>query len=196
MEENIENEQEKAVDTTPCGNMSVQDSQPVSKIRWLHTSWISANDYNPNVVFDKELTLLEHSILKNGWLHPIIVCSKNACKREYEIIDGFHRYSLSKLSKKLIEIHSGYVPAVVLDISEADRMLLTIRINRAKGTHMAFKMADIIKTLIDTHGLTSSEVAQGIGAGEDEVKILYENSIFKRLDLQNHKYSKAWRTKE
>lgn len=168
---------------------------PISNIQWIHTDLIDANDYNPNVVFDQELKLLEHSILVSGWLHAILLNQMHPEDR-FTVIDGFHRYSLSKISKQLKEKYHRLVPAIVMQLSEPERMLLTIRINRAKGTHIAFKMADIIKSLMDEHGLTSVEIGKGIGATQDEVKLLYEDSIFKKLDLQNHKYSKAWITKE
>ena len=47
---------------------------------------LQANGYNPNVVLKTELELLEFSVLKTGWIQPILV------SRDYVIIDGFHRF--------------------------------------------------------------------------------------------------------
>lgn len=164
-------------------------NNPIDNIVWLDTNELKPNDYNPNVVYNKELNLLELSILKNGWIQPILV---NREGDGYVIIDGFHRYSLAKRSKKLIAMTKGKVPCAVLELSEAERMLLTIRINRAKGSHIACKMSDIIKTLVEKHEMSINDIMKGIGANKDEIELLLMDDVFKKLDIQNHKYSRAW----
>ena len=71
-------------------------------------------------------------------------------------------------------------------------MLLTIRINRAKGSHIAFKMSSIVQELIDVHKLDPMEVAKEIGANRDEIDLLYKKGVFEAKDIKNYKYSKAW----
>jgi ParB-like chromosome segregation protein Spo0J len=159
---------------------------PISSIQWIESNLLQANDYNPNVVFNKELQLLELSILRNGWIQPILIT------QNYEIIDGFHRWSLSKNSQKIADLTNGKVPCCVLELSEPERMLLTIRINRAKGSHIAFKMSDIIKKLINDYNLPIEKVIRDIGATKEEIELLLMDDVFKKLDIQNHKYSKAW----
>jgi hypothetical protein len=39
---------------------------PVANIEWICVDSLIANDYNPNVVLNKELKLLELSIMRNG----------------------------------------------------------------------------------------------------------------------------------
>ena len=73
-------------------------------------------------------------------------------------------------------------------------MLLTIRINRAKGNHVAIKMHDIIKTLIDTHNVTEEYIIKSIGATKDEVNLLYKDGVFDALNIKEHKYSRAWKS--
>lgn len=160
--------------------------QPVNNIQWIHHSALTANDYNPNVVMNQELKLLELSILQNGWIHPIII------NKDKTIIDGFHRYSLTRQSEKLQELTGGFIPCVVLDLTEAERMLLTIRINRAKGSHIAFKMADIVKKLINEYECSPTMIARQIGATKAEIDLLLQDDVFEKLDIQNHEYSKAW----
>jgi hypothetical protein len=84
------------------------------------------------------------------------------------------------------------VPCCVLNISEAERKLLTIRINRAKGTHVAFKMADIMKDLVHNHELDKSYIAQSIGANLAEIDLLLMEGVFSKMDISKHEYSKAW----
>ena len=160
---------------------------PIDNIEWLSHEELNANDYNPNVVFNQELRLLEHSIVSQGWVAPIIINTNNI------IIDGFHRYMVSSKSSKIHKAHGKKVPCVRLEISDADAMCMTIRMNRARGEHIALRMADIVRTLIDVHKLTYEEISEKIGATKEEVKLLDENSIFKSRDLKNYKYSEAWK---
>lgn len=160
--------------------------QPIDSIQWIESSKLKANDYNPNVVFNKELELLELSILTNGWIQPLLIT------QNYEIIDGFHRYSLSRMSQKVRELTDGKVPCAMLDLTEPERMMLTVRINRAKGSHIALKMSELVKTLIQDYNLSVDAVCKGLGATKQEVELLLMDDVFKKLDTQNHKYSKAW----
>ena len=161
---------------------------PISNVKWIEVEKLNANDYNPNVVLNKELKLLELSVLKNGWIQPILINNDNT------IIDGFHRSYLSRNSKLLKEKYNGKVPCVVMELSEAERMLLTIRINRAKGNHVAFKMHEIVKTLVDKHEVSMEYIQESIGASKDEVELLYKDGVFDALNIKEHKYSRAWKS--
>lgn len=165
--------------------MNMFAAEPLTNVMWKKTADLNANDYNPNVVFNKELELLELSILKNGWIQPVLIDQNNT------IIDGFHRWRLSTMSKALIDKYAGYVPCVVLDLPEGERIMLTVRINRAKGSHVAIKMAELVDKLVSL-GYSLEAIALNIGATREEVELLYQNDIFKRKDVQNKKYSRAW----
>ncbi len=163
---------------------------PIESVEWVDVSLLDANSWNPNFVQAQEFRLLEFSILKNGWIQPVLVAP--AGNGRYTIIDGFHRSTLAKTSDKVRALTDGKVPVVVMDISEPERILLTIRINRAKGTHMAFKMADNIKMLSDTYGLSDSDIMEGIGCNGTELELLKTENVFKHLNVENTPYSKAW----
>ena len=163
------------------------EEMPISKIEWVDVDKLQANDYNPNVVFSKEMELLKLSILKNGWIQPILVT------HEYVIIDGFHRASLAKADKRVREFTGGKVPVVIMELNEPERMLLTIRINRAKGSHIAIKMSDLIKKVVNDYGMPIDEICRQIGATKDEVELLLMDDVFKKFDITKEtKYSKAW----
>lgn len=87
-------------------------TQPIDAITWLEPHELKSNAYNPNVVFNAELRLLELSIVKHGWLHPILVH-----KETNEIIDGFHRWTLAQDSKKIKEAHGNRIPCILLSLS-------------------------------------------------------------------------------
>ena len=163
------------------------EEMPISNIQWVDVTKLKANDYNPNVVFSKEMELLKLSILKNGWIQPILVT------HEYVIIDGFHRASLAKADKKVNALTGGKVPVVIMELNEPERMLLTIRINRAKGSHVAIKMSDLIKKVVNDYGMPIEEICRQIGATKDEVELLLMDDVFKKFDITKEtKYSKAW----
>jgi len=151
---------------------------PIEKIEWIDPNTLTANNYNPNFVFTKEMRLLELSIKKQGWLQPILIT------RNKTIIDGFHRHTIAKRNNWL-------APCAILDLDDTERKLLTVRINRAKGTHIAVRMSELIQGLLDS-GVSKKQIAEEIGADEDEVDILALKDIFEKFDLDNHKYSKAW----
>lgn len=163
--------------------------QPLDNVQWIDFFELKANDYNPNFVFNAELKLLEVSLLKHGWVQPILIDESK------EIIDGFHRWSLVRMSDKLKNMTQGKVPCCVMALSLAERKMLTIRINRAKGHHVAVKMSEIIKDLINTYGCSISQVCEGIGATKDEIDLLLMENVFEKFDIKNHKYSKAWQPK-
>ena len=170
--------------------MSKFSSDPISNIEWRDASTLIANHYNPNVVFNQELKLLETSIMTNGWIQPILINKKGV------IIDGFHRWRLTLESKKILSKYANKLPCAVLDVPEEEAMMLTIRINRAKGSHLGYKMADVVRDLVVNKGVSKERVAESIGAVKAEVDLLCQQSVFTKKDIKNYKYSKAWYPKE
>lgn len=161
-------------------------TDPIDRIEWRDASSLTANDYNPNMVLTPELKLLERNILQHGWMQPILVTP------EGQIIDGYHRWRLAIESVPLMERYAGRVPVVVLDMDRPHAMMLTVRMNRAKGVHAAFRMAEVVKELIDTFGLLPDEIAPEIGATLAEVNLLHQEGVFKARGLKDYRYSKAW----
>jgi hypothetical protein len=163
-----------------------QKKEPVENIQWIECDDLVANHYNPNRVMNAEMNLIEKSILRTGWIQPILI---NTNRR---IIDGFHRWTLSRLSTELRAKYHGKVPCAVLDVTDAEAMIITVRINRAKGTHLAFRMSDYVKELVEKHGCTLEYLAGEIGATMDEVMLLMRNDMFEHKDIENWAYSEAW----
>lgn len=159
---------------------------PIYNVKPVDVFTLHANHWNPNFVFSKELELLEESILLDGWLQPITI------NTNLMIIDGFHRASLAKSSQAILDRDAGLVPCVILDKSDREAMMMTVRINRSKGTHTASKMVDLVQTLVDEYDVTPEEMIQKMGMTEGEVALLYDGSLLKRRKLDSHQYSRAW----
>jgi ParB-like chromosome segregation protein Spo0J len=159
---------------------------PISRIQWIDVNKLNPNEYNPNHVLTAEMKLLKFSILKSGWIQPILV------SEDMHIIDGFHRYTLAKTQDDVWALTHGKVPCAVLDINEAERMMLTVRINRAKGNHIALKMHELVTTLVETHGLSPDEIGKNIGADKHEIETLLMENVFEKKDVANKPFSRAW----
>ena len=165
---------------TPAG------ADPLDHIQWVPANSLQSNSYNPNRIHRAEMTLLERSLLLSGWLQPILV------NPDHLIIDGFHRWRLAQDSERAAQRWGGLVPVAVLDLTKPEAMLMTIRINRAKGTHVAVHMSEIVRELIAEHFYDPQEIAAGIGATLDEVQLLAQDGVFAIKGIKDWAYSQAW----
>lgn len=141
--------------------------QPLHHLKWVERGELSANQYNPNHVADIELDLLKLSILQDGWTQPIVALTNG------EIVDGYHRWLVSK-DPEIKQMTNGLVPVVYIDADKDHQMCATIRHNRARGTHAVLKMADIVRCLIDEHGVPKEKVQTQLGMEREEVNRLYD----------------------
>ncbi|KAA6348488.1 hypothetical protein EZS27_004088 [termite gut metagenome] len=132
---------------------------PIEKIR--------ANSYNPNAVAPPEMKLLEKSIWEDGYTMPI-VCYYLKKEDIYEIVDGYHRYSVMKTSKKIRERENGLMPVVVIEKDLSNRMASTIRHNRARGSHDIELMSNIVSELVQS-GMSDAWIMKHIGMDIDEL---------------------------
>lgn len=162
---------------------------PISNIQWIETDLLDANDYNPNVVIGPEMRLLKVSLLKQGWLQPVLVAKQD---ERYLIIDGFHRSTLARVDEEIIAAFGTKVPCAVLDISDAERKMLTVRINRAKGSHVAARMHELVTSLVRDHGVPIPQLCEELGADTSEINLLLQESVFTKLEIPDHAFSRAW----
>ena len=162
----------------------VQD--PIDAIIWLPASSLHANPWNPNRVHRAELAVLEANILEFGWIQPILANPDGL------IIDGFHRWRLAQDSKAILDRYASQVPVAVLDLETPDAMLMTIRINRAKGTHVAAEMHRIVHALLTDHEHTVESIMAAIGASREEVEALAAEGLFAARNIASWAYSAAW----
>ena len=99
---------------------------PVYDVRAVPVEKVVANSYNPNVVAPPEMKLLELSIWEDGYTMPC-VCYYDAEKDLYELVDGYHRYTVLKTSKRIYKRENGLLPIVVIDKDLSNRMSSTIQ---------------------------------------------------------------------
>lgn len=159
---------------------------PISNVRIVDRNILKPNDYNPNVVNERNLELLVQSILTNGWTMPIVV------RPDYTIIDGFHRWTVSGREPLLSKL-GGKVPIVIVKHKdEAGNIYGTITHNRARGTHLLGPMKNIIARLLK-QGKTIKEISKQLGMSYEEVFRLSDFSREEFLEMlaRTDGYSKA-----
>lgn len=162
---------------------------PVYNVLRVHVDKVKANDYNPNSVAPPEMELLETSIWEDGYTQPIVTFYDSE-QDLYIVVDGFHRYSVLKNSKRIFEREQGCLPVVVIDKHLSDRMASTIRHNRARGSHNIELMSTIVSELVEM-GKGDRWICQHIGMSPDELLRLKQITGVAAL-FQNQDFSASW----
>lgn len=160
------------------------NQHPVNAVRWVPTSQVFANDYNPNSVAKPEMELLRRSIEADGYTQPIVVWE---LENGYEVIDGFHRHLVGK------EIGLTHLPVVVVNKESTDRndrIASTIRHNRARGKHRISSMSEIVVEL-SRRNWNDQKIAKELGMDADEVLRLKQISGLAEL-FEEEDFSEAW----
>ena len=159
---------------------------PVYNVKAVSLEKIQANSYNPNSVAPPEMKLLYQSILEDGYTMPI-VCYYLSEIDKYEIVDGFHRYTVMKNHKDIFKRENGKLPVVVIEKDESNRMASTIRHNRARGTHSIELMTNIVSELTKA-GMSDAWIMKNIGMDADEILRLKQLSGIVEL-FKNKEFS-------
>lgn len=164
-------------------------TSPVYNVLKVHESKIRANAYNPNAVAPPEMKLLELSIWEDGYTMPI-VCYYIKEDDVYEIVDGYHRYTTLKTSKRIYDREDGCLPIVVIDKEISNRMASTIRHNRARGSHSIELMSNIVEDLV-TAGMGDAWIIRHIGMDKDELLRLKQITGLAAL-FKDVEFSESW----
>lgn len=161
---------------------------PCDLVLWVKLENVKPNDYNPNVVPKTEFRLLYHSIKKDGYTMPIVAFDNS--DGTFTIIDGYHRYLVSKTFDDIKETNKGFIPiSLVFGKNREDKIASTIRHNRARGQHQIVRMPSIILDLLKNWN--EEKIVEELGVDKEEierVKIFTGYSSF----FKNHTYNKAW----
>ena len=162
-------------------------ASPVYSVIAVPVDKVKANAYNPNAVAPPEMKLLELSIWEDGFTMPV-VCYRDG--DEYEIVDGYHRYTVLKTSQRIYEREQGMLPVVVIEKDISNRMASTIRHNRARGSHSIELMSNIVAELTQA-GMSDAWILRHIGMDKDELLRLKQITGLAEL-FKDHKFSQAW----
>jgi ParB-like chromosome segregation protein Spo0J len=162
---------------------------PVYNVKAVPVEKVVANDYNPNKVAPPEMKLLELSIWEDGFTQPIVTYY-NEVDDLYIVVDGFHRYSIGKTSKRIYEREYGMLPVVTINKEIGERMASTIRHNRARGSHNIDLMSNMVAELVEM-GKSDSWIAKHLGMDVDELLRLKQITGLAAL-FKDREYSRSW----
>ncbi len=134
-----------------------------SQLKELKISDISPDPEQPRRHFDKEkLEELVSSIKIHGVLQPIVVVRKNS---KFLIVAGERRYRASKLAGL------ERVPAVVRELSDQNRLELSLIENIQRDNLNVLEMAEAYLKLREQFNLTAKEIGERVG-GRSESAVL------------------------
>jgi hypothetical protein len=167
-------------------------NHPISNVKWIPIDQVQPNDYNPNAVAHKEMSLLYTSIAHDGYTQPIVTIYDPE-QDKYVIVDGFHRYYVMKSHQDIYDSTDGFLPCVVIDKDINDRMASTVRHNRARGKHSVSGMSSMVFKMLD-NGWSDESICNELGMEPEELLRLKHITGFSKL-FENHEYRKAWKTR-
>ena len=134
-----------------------------SQLKELKISDISPDPEQPRRHFNKEkLEELVNSIRIRGVLQPIVVVRKNS---KFLIVAGERRYRASKLAGL------ERVPAVVRELSDQNRLELSLIENIQRDNLNVLEMAEAYLKLREQFNLTAKEIGERVG-GRSESAVL------------------------
>jgi ParB-like chromosome segregation protein Spo0J len=162
-------------------------TSPVWNIKAIPIEQIDANSYNPNHVAPPEMRLLYESIKEDGYTMPVVVYPKPDGR--YEIVDGYHRYTVMLTHRDIYERERGLLPCSILNKDVSNRMASTIRHNRARGSHSIELMMNIVGELKKA-GMSDAWIMKEIGMDADELLRYKQLSGLAEL-FKDKQYSEA-----
>lgn len=165
-------------------------AEPVDCVIWVKNTEVKANDYNPNNVAPPEMELLRTSIRQDGYTQPIVAWP---LEDGYEVVDGFHRNRVGKECEDVRSRVLGYLPITVINNERAelsDRMVSTIRHNRARGKHNVDSMSDIVVEL-KRRNWSEAKISKNLGMEVDEILRLCQISGLTEM-FADTGFSQSW----
>jgi len=171
-------------------NQKPKIDQPLSYVEWVQRDSIQPNDYNPNVQPPPEHRLLKVSIMEDGWTQPIVIFDDGSGDKP-TIVDGEHRWRVSK-DKEVNAITGGLVPVVRIKKDRGQRIMSTVRHNRARGEHAIRSMSELVRELLEA-GNDKESVCFLLGMEDEEVERLAEKAgLPLQVSREHTSFNKAW----
>jgi ParB-like chromosome segregation protein Spo0J len=157
------------------------------QIQTLKIENLKPAPWRSNYVQSPEMKVLADSIIQHGWLYPIVVSSSTM-----EIIDGFHRWVCAQNTQEIIERDGGRIPCILVDVSEIDAMLMHIQLNRPKGSLVAKKLSNLLRSIVYSRKYEDADIQKKLMMTSQEFYLLLDGTLLKGKKLSEHTYSRAW----
>jgi ParB-like chromosome segregation protein Spo0J len=133
--------------------------------------------YNPRTISKEKLGALKASLVKHGMVLTLVVQRQSEQHGAMVLVGGHQRVrAVRELCAERGWAVPATVPAVVLDIGDAEARQLNVSLNNISGEFEPFKLGELFREIRPT--MTMDDVlATGFGAGEiDDMIALLEPS--------------------
>lgn len=170
--------------------VSPMKHHPVDWVYWERSENVEANEYNPNKVAPPEWTMLNQSIMQDGYTMSIVASKEGEV---IKIVDGFHRRLVERTNNEVSQSTFGRVPLTQIrkeTSGKGDRMASTILHNRARGSHNIELMSQIVAELVEM-GKGDAWICKHIGMSADELLRLKQITGLASL-FANKSFSQSW----
>ncbi len=131
------------------------------KIQYVPIDKVTSNPWQPRKHFDRDkLEELAESIKQHGILQPLVVTKE---KDNFQLIAGERRLKAAEL------LNLETVPVIVKDVSDRDKLELSIIENIQRRDLNPIETAKSYKRLMDEFGLTYEQVSEQLGKSVSSV---------------------------
>lgn len=134
-----------------------------------------------------DLAVLARSICSHGILSPLVVRADGLM-----VIDGHERLALSLGNHQVKEAVGSKIPAVVINCTEQDAMILHVQMNRGRGSVVSKKLSSLVRKLYISGSMSENTLRNSLNMTKDEVELLLDGTIIKHRGIKEHLYSRAW----
>ncbi|MFA6307756.1 MAG: ParB/RepB/Spo0J family partition protein [Patescibacteria group bacterium] len=153
----IPNKNQKATILSSVVDENIDNQQ----IQQVAIADIVSNPWQPRTHFDRDkLDELAESIKQHGILQPIVVCRVG---NTYQLIAGERRFKAAEL------LGWTEVPVIIKDVSDRDKLELSIIENIQRRDLNPIETANSYKRLAEEFALSNEEIAQQVGKGVSTV---------------------------
>lgn len=117
-------------------------------VTYVALSALRPNAYNPNRQSPHDFELLCRSIVEDGFTRPIV-----ARRQTMEIVDGEHRWRAATAlhTQGSMDFSLG-VPVVLVDMTDAQARIATMKYNRIHGSEDAGLAAAVLRDIVEMGG--------------------------------------------
>lgn len=152
----------KDADNEWVSTNTLNDGQLSSnKVYSVNLNKIKANPWQPRTHFDREkLEELAESIKQHGILQPLVVTQDGD---GYQLIAGERRLKAAKM------LEMERVPIIVKDVSDRDKLELSIIENLQRDDLDPLEIANSYKRLMDEFSLNQEQIAEQLGKSTSTV---------------------------
>lgn len=130
--------------------------------------------------------MLIDSLVAHGWLMPLVVT------RDGTVVDGNQRLRLLSSDKKVAAALGDEVPVNVVDVDEADAMVMHMRLNRGRGMVVAKRVSGLIHEVLASRKYDPGTLRVMLCMTSEEFDVLHDAHYVKMKAVSQHRYSRAW----